>query len=186
MQRPDIYESIDALGSVSFSGLIYRHLAPTYDCRSGEGARVAGGRWNSRNSFPVIYAALTPEVAAAEFLRLAQRNARAPNDLLPRTLCSLRVELESVLDLRSSASLQAVGLSLELIQGNDPTACQAVGQATHKLGLEGILAPSATGAGEILGIFSLNLQASSSIELSETTAWTTLADLPLPPSPSQR
>ena len=186
MQRPDIYESIDALDSVSFSGLIYRHLAPTYGCRSGEGARVAGGRWNSRNSFPVLYAAFTPEVAAAEFLRLAQRNARAPNELLPRTLCSLHVELESVLDLRSTHALDAVGLSLDLIQGNDPTACQAVGQATHKLGLEGILAPSATRAGDILAIFPLNLLANSSVEHSETQAWTTLADLPLPQSPSQR
>lgn len=178
METTDLYQAIDELGVVSFDGLVYRHVAPGIDCRSGEGARQQGGRWNPPSSFPTIYTGLTPQSTAAEFHRLAKRNHIEPAALLPRTLCIIRVELHAVLDLRAAEALKAVALDSGIVLGDDVRPCRRVGEAAHKLGLEGLLAPSATGTGEVLVIYIVNLRADSNLEPSETETWETLADLP--------
>jgi len=178
LDTTDLYQAIDELGIVSFDGLVYRHVAPGIDCRSGEGAQQQGGRWNPPNSFPAIYTGLTRQSTVAEFYRLAERNHIEPAALLPRTLCIMRAELHGVLDLRVADALKAVGLDGEIVLGDDVRPCRRVGEAAHKLGLQGLLAPSATGTGEVLVIYMVNLRADSSLEPSGTETWETLADLP--------
>jgi RES domain-containing protein len=51
-----------------------------------------------------------------------------------------------------------VGLELEGISDDDWAACQAVGHAAYFLNFEGVLAPSATGAGLILAAFETRLR----------------------------
>ena len=180
MTNPDIYETIDSLSAVSFSGVGFRHVAPYVDCRSAEGARQFGGRWNPPNSFPVLYIALSMESVAAEFRRMAARQGRSSEDFLPRDVCTLQIELQRVLDLRAPEALRAVGLDLAVIRGGDMVPCQRVGDAAHKLGFEGILAPSATGVGETLVIFELKLRRDSRVVQRDRVTWNVLSDLAHP------
>jgi RES domain-containing protein len=126
----------------------------------------------------VLYTALSEHGACKELERLANRQHISLEDLLPRTLCILRVRLGSVLDLASEANLSLVGLSLPDVTGEEMTACQQVGEAAHRLGFEGLLVPSATSAGRNLVVFPLNVAPNSHIDEESTVVWATLRDLP--------
>ncbi len=156
---------------VPFQGQVYRHVSPGISPVSGAGARSFGGRWNPPDSFPVIYTALSEATARAEFERLAARQGRLVSDFLPRNLYTLDVELSAVLDLTGLGGLRRVGLSMRAVRGDDASACQAVGDAAHKLGFEGIIAPSATSSGPVLAIFELNLRAESIVKPGEYAVW---------------
>jgi RES domain-containing protein len=153
MPDADLVARVDRVSPSAFSSVAFRNHGPGYEPTDAGGARIRGGRWNPSNSFPVIYLALSPETAAAEFYRLADRQSVPPENLLPRRLTTLTVELIRVLDLTAKGALEQVGLSPSQITSNDPTACQAVGESAHYLGFEAIRAPSATGIGEILAVF---------------------------------
>ena len=49
--------------------------------------------------------------------------------------------------------------------------------AAHYLGVEGLLAPSATGAGSTIAIFTDRLVPDSSVEPRDAEVWNTLPDL---------
>jgi len=119
----------------------------------------------------VVYTALSEETARAELIRLAARHNLDLSSFLPRRLYILQVDLEAVLDLTSEEALQAVGLRISDVQSDDPSACQLVGDAAHKLSLEGILAPSAASTGPILAIFELNLRPDSVVEAQSFASW---------------
>ena len=120
-----------------------------------------GGRWNPPDSFATLYLALERETAIAEFYRLAARQQRDPEDFLPRRLYRYDLALEAVLDLRATAARATVGLDDSAVRAPDATVCRAVGEAVEYLGLEGLLAPSATGAGNVLVVFVDRLRADS-------------------------
>jgi RES domain-containing protein len=119
----------------------------------------------------VIYTALSEKTARAEFERLAVRQGRALHDFLPRHLYTLDVELSSVLDLTQSSGLNRVGLSMRVVRNDDAGACQGVGDAAHKLGLEAIMAPSATSSGAVLAIFEFNVSPESNVSPVEYVVW---------------
>lgn len=166
-----VYELVDGLGAISFEGIVFRHISPHRTCTSGEGARQSGGRWNPQDSFPVLYTGLTELTAVEEFYRLAERSGLPPNSFLPRDLCLLEVSLRSVVDLRNADNLKAVGLTMSEVTSDSMEQCQGIGEAAHKLGLEGLLAPSATRAGEILAIFELNLRNESRVRDQGRRRW---------------
>jgi len=171
---PELIRRVDSLARVSFAGAGFRHLGPGHSPMSGEGARIRGGRWNPEDSFPVLYVALSPDAAVAEFYRLAERQGMPAENLLPRRFQEYAVELRELLDIREEDSRGGLGLTAAVITGVDPSRCQAVGDAAHYAGFEGILAPSATGAGDVLAIFTGNLVAGSSIEVGDSRLWITL------------
>lgn len=173
MTRPTLFELVDSLGSIAFTGVVFRHIAPHRGCTSGEGARQAGGRWNPPDTFPVLYTGLNEPAVVEEFYRLADRSSLPAESFLPRTLCVIEVELQAVLDLRSEESLSRVGLTMDQLRSYSMRECQAVGNAAHRLRLEGILAPSATGVGEVLAIFELNLRNTSRVAELERRHWPT-------------
>src|SRR6266511_1404509 len=174
MPDPEVVERVDALGVSSFVGEGYRHMGPGYPPLSGEGARVRGGRWNPPNSFPTLYLALDLETLGAEFHRAAEREGLQPEALLPRRVYRYEIRLAAVLDLRDARALDAAGLTDADIESDDLRACQAVGEAGHYLGSEGILAPSAVGPGDVLAIFYSRLRAGSSVTHFELKTWTSL------------
>lgn len=178
MNSRDLYDALARLGTTTLDQLVYRHVAPEYDCHSGEGASIRGGRWNPDNGFQTIYTALSRETAAAELYRFAARSSLSVRDFLPRKLCVLHACLASVVDLRSEEALSTVELSLEDVTDPDWTACRTVGAATYKFGLEGLLVPSATGVGEALVIFPLNMTPDSSLDPLDPEVWTEESDLP--------
>ena len=66
------------------------------------------------------------------------------------------------------------------IASNDLAPCQAVGGAAHHLGREGVIAPSATGAGTVLTVFFDLLTAGSFLRELDYETWKS------PPSPPER
>lgn len=174
MPDPRLIELLDELPRSSFRGDAFRHQGPGYHPLSGEGARIQGGRWNPPNSFPVLYLALDPPTAGAEFYRRAEREDRPPEDLLPRRLYRYRIELGAVLDLTGQDELTQAGLSPTDISSDDLSRCQAVGEAAHYLGFEGIRAPSATSAGGNLAVFFDRLRSGSTVEPLDFELWEAL------------
>ena len=72
---------------------------------------------------------------------------------LPRAFYRIAVERLSVLDLSSVDQLAAVGLTLDDLAREDWSLCQAVAEAAHFSGFEGIMAPSAAGSGLVIAAF---------------------------------
>lgn len=171
MPQPHLAQAIDALQSVAYEGEAYRHVAAGRSPLSGAGARSQGGRWNPPQSFATLYLGLERETVIAEFERLAARSGLAPRDFLPRHFYRYAVRLERLVDLRDEGAQAALGITDTDLASNDLSACQAIGEAGHYLGYEGILAPSAAGHGTVLGIFSDRLRAGSHVTELDYKTW---------------
>jgi len=154
---PDLLQAIDDLGATSWTGEAFRHTAPQYQALSGSGASAIGGRWNPKG-VATVYLAFPQSACVAEFIRLAQGQARGVDSFLPRDLHTIRVENIDVLDLTTQKARNAVGITMNDIDSVDRSACQEVGGAAHYLGIQGVLAPSATRIGFVLAAFERNLR----------------------------
>ena len=95
-----------------------------------------------------------------------------PVNLLPRELFALELSLGKCLDIRSEEIRDRLDLGPNLIRAADASACQAVGAAAHHLGYEGIIAPSATGIGNIVAVFTDRLTPESSLTATRLETWT--------------
>jgi RES domain-containing protein len=151
MPEIDLYLALDVLGPTSIDGVFYRHTAERRNPLSGEGARMTGGRWNPAGT-ETLYLARPISTCRAEFLRMAEGQARGPDSFLPRRVHTIAVTSLDVVDLRSEEALAEVGLGRESISG-DWAHFQAVGDAADTLGMGGLLVPSATESGEVLAVF---------------------------------
>jgi RES domain-containing protein len=166
---------VDALPATPYSGEAFRHQPPGYNPLSGRGARIQGGRWNPPDSFPVLYLGLDRETVTNEFLRLARRSRRDPEDFLPRVLYRYDLDLTNVLDLRGPDALDAVGLWPSKITGDDLRPCQAVGDAARHADREGILAPSAAGPGVVLAVFIEDATVEARVHPERLEVWETFS-----------
>lgn len=167
-----VYDAPDS----RYSGPAWRHVGPRYDARSGDGARIAGGRFNPPNSFPVLYLCLSRPCAAAELRRLASRQVVGLDGLLPRKLIQFDVELDSILDLTDAGVRAHVGVSLVDLVDEDRTSCRSIGIAAHARGMQGVLSVSATGVDVVLALLPENLGSGKLAVVGETT-WLTENDL---------
>jgi len=168
---PKLVAAIDQLDPAAYAGEAFRHQAAQYNPLSGAGARSLGGRWNPPESFATLYLAIERETVVAEFNRMAERSRRAPQDFLPRRLYRYEVRLDGLVDLRVPDAMALVGLTAEDLRDDDPTACQAVGEAAQYLGREGVIAPSATGAGTILAVYFDRLEPESVLQPLDYENW---------------
>ena len=171
MPSPRLVTAVDELGPRRYAGTAYRHQAAGWNPLSGAGARSQGGRWNPPNSFATIYLALERRTAISEFNRMAARSGRRPQDFTPRRLYRFELRLRRLVDLRPPEARSAVDLSDADILGDDPAACQAVGEAAETLGREGIIAPSATGSGVVLAVFFDRLGPDAAITIGGYETW---------------
>jgi RES domain-containing protein len=176
MPHADLVGAIAKVTAVSWDGSAYRHVALGRSPLSGEGARLMGGRWNPRGSFAVLYLGLSEESVLAEFERFAARQGLTAESFLPRAFYTYEVSLSQVLDLRQPEVRQHVGLDDSDLTDDDLTACQAVGDAAHASGLEGILVPGATERGDVLAVFIGGLLAGSDVRDVESQVWESLPD----------
>lgn len=137
----DLVDRVNELGSTVWSGPAYRHTAVGRDALSGEGARMNGARWNAAGR-PTIYLAQPEKSCLAELARAAERGGFPLSALLRRgrQLHTMEVRELPVLDLTSAEDLDHVGLTLEDVEDDDWTACQAVGEAAHFLAMAGLAA----------------------------------------------
>jgi RES domain-containing protein len=148
----ELLEAIDRIGFHPWSGVTFRHTAPHRNGLSGAGARIFGGRWNPPGLASTLYLAEPRGTCVAEFLRMAQGQARGPQSFLPRTVHQIVVTDLSILDLRGDG-MADVGLDASDLSSDDWRACQLVGEAAHFLGAAGLIAPSATGQGHTIAAF---------------------------------
>jgi hypothetical protein len=81
------------------------------------------------------------------------------------------VQLAAVLDLTPNPARGALELSDSELAAADAYRCRQIGEATHYLGLEGILAPSATGEGTVLAVYFDRLHAESRIVALDSEPW---------------
>lgn len=137
-----------------------------------------GGRWNPRASFAVLYLGLQQATVIAEFHRLAIKQQLAPADFLPRMLFRYEGEFHNLLDLRDEPAREAVGLTHADLAGDDAAACQSLGEAAFVAGREGVLAPSATGTGDVLAVFLARLSGQSSLRDVESDLWEEVPPIP--------
>jgi hypothetical protein len=153
-----------------------RHVSDKYRGLAGS---TAGGRWGAPGTYPVIYFGRpTASVIAEAYRNLVDKvEGMRPEFVAPRRLLTCAISVQDILDIRGDASLHAVGLSVEDLEG-EWSACQVVGQAAHQLGLHGILAPAATRLGETLALFEQHLASDELPVLIAEDRWTKL-----PPDP---
>jgi RES domain-containing protein len=167
---------LDRVAPTTFRGIGYRHQAPGFDPRSGEGARRFGGRFNPHHSFPVIYLCTTRDCAVAELTKQAERQNIELSDLLPRELWSVELALERVLDLCGRPALASLELTAADLVLPDHAFTQAIGEAAHDRGFEAIWSRSATGVDDVITVLLDNL-GSRPINVEMTERWRTLDDL---------
>lgn len=160
----------------SLSTTAVRHLSPKYDPRSGEGARINGGRFNPPNSFPALYLCQTRPCAVAELTRLGMRHVVGVDGLLPRVLYEYRLGLDRVLDLTDETVRAHVGVSASDLTTDDWSLCQAIGTEAHAAGDQAIRTYSATGVDNVLVVFP-ELAASALVQVRLVERWETSSDL---------
>lgn len=155
-----LVERIDELARRKISGEYYRYTGARRDPLSGAGARAHGGRWNPRDICAAIYLATPRAACAGEARRAAEALATAPEVMLraPFLLHTVQATDVAVLDLTDPDALEHVGLTTADLIDDDRTACQSVGHAAWFLGIQGILAPSASGTGLVLVTFEGRLE----------------------------
>lgn len=153
----DLLQAIDDLGMTPWSGTAYRQTAPQREPLSGNGASLFGGRWNPRG-VSTIYLAFPVAACVAEFVRMAEGQAKGVESFQPRDLHEVIVKDLGVLDLRSRKAREAVRIEISDIENDDRSACQEIGRHAQYLGVHAILAPSATRVGSALAAYERNVQ----------------------------
>ena len=120
MQR-SLAERIASIGTCEVSSTFYRHAAPGRDAFAGGSM----GRWGK--TFPVIYLGRPAASVTVEAYRhLVEPFGIPPSAVQPRAFYTVRVQVETVLDLTERAHQESVGLTdSDLIsEVDDYEACQ--------------------------------------------------------------
>lgn len=149
----------------AFEVTVFRHLPPQYEALDSSGSLRAGGRWNPRGEYGVLYTALDEETAKAELERLAERQGLTLDDFAPRDLVSIEVSLSKVLNLTDDNISEQLGIKESEIVGNDVSLCLEISRLARRAGFEAILAPSATKKGAVLVVFPDCLRPTSRMEV---------------------
>lgn len=148
---PDLLDMLEAQPSVSWAGLVYRHV---FGENFPVAENVTGARWNPPGT-AAIYATFERRTALAE-----GNHAIAVQPLRPkiaRWIYSLQVEVRSAIDLSDRDLLAQAGVTDVELASDDHTACQLVGGAAAWLGRDGLIVPSARDPGNNLVMFTANL-----------------------------
>ena len=164
------------LPGAAFSLAGYRNQAGGFDPRSGDGARRFGGRFNPPHSFPVIYLCTSRPCVVAELTRQAQRQSLEVEDLLPRELWQITVELTKVLDLTQRKTLEALGVNSADLIRDDLQLTREIGEAAHEHRFQAIRSASATGVDDVVGVMPENL-AGAVLGAELVQEWRTAADV---------
>ena len=139
---PNLLDAIEDLGAVDWRGRVWRHMFNDY---SPERVNTGGARWNPPG-VGAIYTSLERDTALAEGQRAIDIQPR--RIFRRRVLYELELDVQDVVDLSSPTALNAVGLTLADLEGDDFSACQSVGGAAAWLGRGGLIVPSVRHEGD--------------------------------------
>lgn len=94
---------------------VFRHCGPGHTDldRTLEHAKAVGGRYNPAGEFGAVYVSQTREGAIREFDRQIEKLGIRRQDLLPRVLLILDLQVTNVLDLTDERVREAWGTSVE-------------------------------------------------------------------------
>jgi RES domain-containing protein len=132
-----LLDDLQAAALPLWRGTVYRHM---FGANPPDLRNTAGARWNDTD-VPAIYTSLERETALAEadyYISLQPLRPKAR-----RTLYTVAVSLGSVVGLTSPPTLDLLGITVDLIRGDDQSKCRVIGSAVNWLGHDGMLVPSA-------------------------------------------
>ena len=178
---PEPVEGIDPADTVPVGGVFQRHTLPRVHGLAGS---ASGGRWGPRGEFGVLYLGRATDsvvIEAYQHLVDIDLEGRLTAAMIgPRNLVTCRVRLSRVLDLRNPAALARAGLTAADLASpvGSYEACQRVGRAAHRYGLDGIMAPAASRPGETLAVFVQHISPAESLEVLSVQRWDTLPSDP--------
>lgn len=162
----EIRNRLATVEAATWEGEVYRHM---FAGKAPDRENVRGARWNPPK-VAAIYTALERETALAEAEhRLSLEPIPLRKDIR-RTIYRIHVSLNSVIDLSDSAQLEYMGIdqpTLEGIEKSSLLACQRLGGGVDWHEYDGLLVPSARGAGANLIIYPSNQQPGYSFEVLE-------------------
>jgi len=133
-----------------FQGEVWRHVpAGTFPLHVGYILK-ARGRWNIHNEFGCIYTALTKKGAVAEWHKQLNTAGINPEDVSPRDLVTLVVDVQPVLNQTTKRG-SLVDPSTPWLTGDSPAdiqKCHDLAEKARQLGFQGLQVPSAALKGE--------------------------------------
>ncbi len=137
----------------TWSGRAWRYTEWHREPLDTTGSRLHGGRWNPAGIFPALYLGTSEQVVLEDLAAAARVLGLAADYRLGFALHEVRIDGLRLLDLRTTSGREAVGMLDADMVDDDRTACQRVGRSAWEAGLQGVLAPSVTGAGLVLAVF---------------------------------
>ena len=159
-------------GAAGFQGVCYRNVAQKYansrDISSIKGSLIAGGRYNYKETFGLLYLSCDVHTCLEETTRSMQRDKFDVAKSLPRTLIGFQVQVACVLNLTSPDICAALSISRRKLQTTDwemvqevehsEAYTQRIGRLAREAGYEALLVPSAVAVGSNLNIFTDRLR----------------------------
>lgn len=138
-----LLQKLEELGSSPFQGVVFRHMLgqnlPAH-------INMRGARWNPPQT-GAIYTSLDKETVLAE--AEYHLSLQTPPIRVRRTIYSIRVSLQKVVDLRSLDKLRQLSIPVASLTSADLGLCQRIGGAVARLGNDGLLVPSVRRAGGV-------------------------------------
>ncbi len=184
MNHRELMIALADLEPIRLTGRFERHSSLRWEQGSELRGSSAGGRWGAPRAYEVLYLGRPPASVVAEAYRhLVDDELDHPDlaaQVLERRIVACEVDVPGVIDLRPSAARERLGLTPEIMSSDvgDYDLCQRVGAGAHQLQASGVIAPSASGLGETLALFTLNLPADNWPRILERGIWNGL-----PPDP---
>jgi RES domain-containing protein len=168
---------VASLPRVPYQGHAFRHLPPHFDPRSGEGAKMQGGRFNPPSSFATLYLAPTLATAAAELFRLAEQHFIGTEALLPRDVYKYSVDLQEVIDLTDQDTEELLSVNRHRLTDNDRHLTHFLGGSAFSLGTQAIVSYSAADKdGLVIAVFPENLRGCD-LRPQLVDSWTTIGQI---------
>lgn len=174
--------------AVPFSDVCFRNVSLQFanrrDIISAQGSINAGGRFNFKGAFDVLYLSCDLNTCLEETTKSLQRPDFEVAMLLPCIVVGIEVKLSRVLDLTNGVTRRKLGITKKSLTAmdwekrqnvdNQEAFTQQLGRLARQAGFEGILVPSSVTRGKNLDIFPDRLLPNSSLKIIN------LDHLPLP------
>lgn len=169
---------VASLPRVPYQGHAFRHVPPHFDPRSGEGAKMQGGRFNPPSSFATLYLAPTLATTAAELIRLAEQHFVGAEALLPRDVYRYSVDLQEVIDLTDQKTGELLSVNRHRLTDNDRRLTHFLGDSAFSLGTQAIVSYSAADKdGLVIAVFPENLRGCD-LRPQLVDNWTAIGQIP--------
>ena len=160
----ELLDALDALDREPFEGDVWRIVRQGRNPLQGY---PAGGRWDPTGGFDVIYTSLDPDGARAEIYYHLMRAPVFPSRTI-YLMHRLGIRMHKTLRLADMSALAALKIDTARYSDIDDAQTQAIGDAAHFVGFDGLIAPSARWDCQNLVIFMDRMDPSDDWVISES------------------